>query len=334
MSNPKPTKLSTMEEISDMRKGCVNKILDDDYGAGDVVSVAYKVKGDSSEGENFMKLNGSLKMSSPDDDIEFKWTDNVEMRTVLSGYSMKGKIKNGRFLEHYDLGVKDWTVNLRGKEETMWFNPYFRWGASTSLTNIAFSVGLASYLCKHVDSRNQINYNPLDNTDGNSAWSMCSRNRFTKGNFWLDSVKGFNFAKIKETQIKHLRLGWSKDNLSLILQGNNIRPFLGGNPIKDSLSLGAVWKHASIGAMVARFKHFMNGKPLAFEFGMLRRVNDKVTVKGKVDQDWNLNVFGSLKCCDSITSELSVMTNLLNSGKVTGLMDLPFKVGLKVKVNK
>lgn len=330
----KPAKLSTMEELTDTSKTCVDKILDDDWNARDSIDMSYKLKGDSSKGENFLKLNGSFKVSSADDDLEFNWSDNIEIRTNVAGKNMKGKLKGGRFMEHYDLGMRDWKVKFKGEDKTIWMNPYFRWGATTSLTNMAFNLGLASYWCKNFDSRAQLNYNPLDKADDNSAWSICSRKRLNKGKFWMEWLGGFNMAKFKEIKMKQLRMGWNEKQWGLVLQANTIQPLMGGCPIKDSLSLGAVWRNSKIGALVARVQHFMDDRPVAFEFGMARNVNDKLRVKGKVDQDWNLNLFGSYSCCSAYTTEASLMTNLRNSEKVSGIMDLPVKLGLKVKINK
>ena len=175
----------------------------------------------------------------------------------------------------------------------------------------------------------------MNATDGNSAWSLCNRTRLNKGKFWLEYCGGFNMAKFTEITMKTLKLGWNESNWGVVLQGNTIQPFQGGCPLKDSVSLGVHYTNSSVGTLVARFKHFMDGRPLAFAFGVERKVKDCVTVKAKVDQAWNLSLNGKMSCAKTgITFEPNLMTNLADSDKVSGLMDLPVRFGLKMKMNR
>ena len=334
MSNPKPSKLSTMEELCDLRKSTVCQILDDDYSAKDSIEGSYKVKGDSSKGENFMKYNNSFNVNTEDGAFNFGYSDNFEMRTSIWGKSLKAKIKNGRFTEHYDFGMKEWNTTCRGEPKTIWLNPYFRWSGTTSMTNLGFHLGMSAYWCKNFNTRTRLNYSSMNATDGNSAWSLCNRARINKGNFWLEYCGGFNVAKFTEITMKTLKLGWNDSKWGVVLKANTIQPFQGGCPLKDSVSLGAYYTH-QLGTLVARFKHFMDGRAMAFDFGVQKKVNDKMTFKAKVDQSWNVSVNGKVSCSKmNATFEPNLMTNILDTDKVSGLMDLPVRVGMKVKMNR
>jgi hypothetical protein len=324
-----------MEELCDLRKSTVHKILDDDYTSKDSVEGSLKLVGNSEKGENFMKYNNSFNVSTSDGAFAFKYSDNVEVRTNLFGKNLKGKIKNGRFTEHWDLGLREWNTTFRGESKTVWFNPYFRWGATTSLTNVAFHLGLQTYWCPHFNERLRLNYNPVNAVDGNSAWSLCSRKRFTYGKFWADGCGGFNFGKFTEFTLKKLRMGYNESNWGVTLQANTIQPFQGGCPLKDSVSLGASYTHKSLGTLAARVKHFMDERAMAFNVGLQRKVKDCATVKLKVDQDMNLNVNAKMSCSKSgLSFEPNLMTNLTDSDKVSGVLDLPIKFGLKVKLSR
>ena len=332
--NPMPTKLSTMEELCDMQKSCVNKILDDDFNARDILEGNYKIVGDSSKGENFVKLGNSMNMKTTDGSLQFKYNDNIEVRTKFWGMAMKAKLKNGRFFEHYDFGMKQWNMRFRNQDKTFWFNPYLRYSAATNLTNFTWHLGVATQLCPNFSERVQLNYNPQDAVDGNSAWSVCSRKKLVWNKFWMNTCGGFNMAKFMEASMRNLRIGWNESNWALVMEANNVMPFAGGFPVKDSLSFGACWNQKGVGSVVGRVKHFMDDRPMGFEFGFAKKVNDKVNVKAKVDQDWNMNLFGKVDMCNKTTLETSLMTNLADSEKVCGLFDLPVKVGFKVKMNK
>lgn len=334
MSLKQPTKRSTMEEICDLRKSCVNKILEDDFGARDSMEGSLKMKGDSSKGENFIKYNSNLGVKTSDGSFAFKYSDNVEFRTHFMNLAVKAKLKNGRFFEHYDFGFKSWTKKWGDQEKTIWKNPYFRWGATTSLTNLAFSLGFAAYWCEHFNNRTQLNYNSLDAVDGNSAWSLCSRKQFSKGNFWLDYCGRINLGNFKNATIKTLRMGWNEAKWGLVAQANTVQMFNGGCPVKDSISVGACWMQKGIGTLAGKVKHFMDDRPMGFEVGFLRKVNDKITMKGKIDQDMNFNVHGKIDCCKNTTVETTLSTNLSDSEKISGIYDLPFNVGLKIKMNR
>ena len=333
LDNPRPLKLSTQEELCDLRKSCVEKVLDDDYNPRDSLDASIKVKG-SHPDETFLKVNTSLAARTADGSMEFKHSDNLEFRANMFGLNMKGKVKGNKFLEHYDLGLKQWNVNCRGTERTLWFNPYFRWSSSTSLTNMGFNLGAVSYWCKHMTTRTQLNYNPTSAVEGKSAWSVCSRKQLTKGKFWMDYCGGFNLAALRDISMKKLRMGWNEQNWGLTMQLNKVSPFKGGCPVKDSVWVGGVWRNASLGALVGRVKYFLDDRPMGCEVGLQRKMNDKLTIKGKVDCDWNLNLMAKFSCCKSVTWETSLMSNLVDSEKVTGLFDLPLKVGLKMKINK
>jgi hypothetical protein len=324
-----------MEELCDLKKTTVCRILDDDYSAKDSVEGSYKLKGDSSKGENFIKYNNSCSVSSEDGAFTFGYNDNIEIRTNMFNKNLKAKLKGGRFTEHWDLGIKEWNTTWRGEPQTVWLNPYFRWGGTTSLTNLGFHIGLATYMCKYANSRCQLNYNSMDATDGNSAWSMCKRTRLNKGNFWMEYCGGFNLAKFTEITMKTLKFGYNDKNWGVVVQGNTIQPFQGGCPLKDSVSFGAHYTNSSVGTLVARFKHFMDGRALAFDFGIERKIKDCMTFKAKVDQAWTLSLNGKMNCSKTgMTFEPNLMTNLADSDKVSGLMDLPVRFGLKVKMNK
>ena len=329
-----PSKISTMEELCDMRKSCVNKILDDDFNGRDIIEGNYKLVGDNSKGENFVKLGHSMRMKTTDGSLQFKYEDNVEVRTSFWGMNMKAKLKNGRFFEHYDWGFKRWDTTCRGQDKTLWFNPYFRYSAMTNLTNFTWHLGVFAQWCKNFNERVQLNYNPQDAVDGNSAWSICSRKRLTWNKFWMDTCGGANLAKLKEVSLRKVRLGWNESNWALVMQANNVQPFTGGCPVKDSLSVGACWNQKGMGTVTGRVHHFMDERPVGFEFGFAKKVNDKLNVKAKVDQDWNMDLFGKVDLCSKTSLETSLMTNLADTDKVIGLFDLPVKVGLKLKMNK
>jgi hypothetical protein len=72
-----------MEELCNLRKSTVHKILDDDYSAKDNLEASFKLVGDSSKGENFMKYNTINNVSTPDGAFAFKYSDNFEVRTNL-----------------------------------------------------------------------------------------------------------------------------------------------------------------------------------------------------------------------------------------------------------
>jgi hypothetical protein len=323
-----------MEEICDLRKSCVNMILDDDFNANDLLESTLKMKGNNAKGENFAKMGANFKMTSPEGNLTFDPSTSIEMRLPFWKFNMKCKLKNGRFFEHYDMGFKK-CEKQRGEETvTTWHNPYFRWSATTSLTNWAFNLGMASYFCKGFNKRTQLNYDPSKAVDGNSAWSICSRKRFSRGKFWGEGCGGVNLGNLSGHTIKKLRLGWNESNWALVMQLNNIQMFAGGCPLKDSVSLGGCWKQANVGTFVGRIHHFMNDRPSGFEFGFLRKINDKLTVKAKVDQNWNLNMNSKFSCCKEVSVEGSLMSNLADSEKVSGLFELPVKVGLKLKMIK
>lgn len=334
LANPRPVKLSTMEELCDMRKSSVDKVLDDDYYARDRFDSSVKVKGNSAKGETFLKTNHSIATKTADGSLQFKYSDNIEFRSPMFGMNVKGKVKGDRMFEHWDMGIKEWNVNFKGTDKSIWFNPYVRWSSSTSLTNIALNLGYAAYWCKNYKERTQLNYNPLNAVEGKSAWSICSRKQFTMGNFWADGCGGVNLGALKDMSLKKLRMGWRRSKLGLTAQLNNVSLFNGGCPIKDSIWLGASWNCSRIGTMVARVKYFMDARPVGCEVGLQKVVNDKVTVKGKVDCDWNLNLMGKFQCVDGLSFETSVMANMADPQKVDGLFDLPLKLGLKAKFNR
>lgn len=329
-----PTKRSTMEEICDLRKSCVNTILDDDFNASDLLESSYKLKGNNAKGENFAKFGMNFKMTTPEGNMTFDPTSSIELRTHFWKFLMKCKLKNGRFFEHYDMGWKRCDRKYGDKTMTSWHNPYWRWSATTSLTNWAFHLGMYSHFCKGYNVRAQLNHDASKAIDGNSAWSICGRKRITKGKFWADGCANVNLGNLRGHTIKKLRMGWNESKWALVMQLNNVQIFGGGCPLKDSVSLGGCWKQDNVATFVGRVHHYMSDKPVGFEFGFLKKISDKLSLKGKVDQDWNLNVNTKFSCCKDVTIESSFMTNLHESDKVSGLFDLPVKIGAKLKMTK
>lgn len=333
-SFPRPSKRSFQEELCDLQNSCVNKILDDDYSPRDAINSTLKMTKGSPSEQTVMKYGSNFEMKTVGGNASFNYSDNFEYQGHFGKVGMKGKIKNGSFSEHYDFGFRKCDKQWGGKNMTVWYNPYMRWSGKTDFTNIGVSLGMANYWCKNFDHRVQLNYDPSKATDSESAWSLTDRKRFWKGKFWLEACGQINLASIASATLKTLRMGWNESNWKLMLVVKKLQLMTGGCPIKDSVSIGGSWNMNKIGNLAARVHHFMDDRPLGYEVGWCKKLCSAFSMKGKVDQDWNFNVHGKWDYSKDLAIEGSWMTNLADPEKVTGIYDLPFKMGLKMKLNK
>ena len=331
VSTFKPSKNSLAEKMEDMRKSCVEKILDDDFSNRDSMDGSMKITNKS--GDSYAKINCNVAVKSNDGALEYKVNDDFEVSTKLNSFKMRGKIKGGRWTEHYDFGFKKMSSSQGEMFKNFWFNPYMTWGASRALSNWEHHAGLVMYPCANFSLRTQVNHDPSSAVDDNGAWSVCNKMRLDKDKFWMDWLCHVNMQNIKNCMIKSIRLGWNEDKWSMTAQANKLN-FCQGSSLMDSMSLGFAWRCKKIGSMVGRFTHFMDDRPWNMEVGVQKKVCDKVTVKGKLDNQFNFTALCVSKCNDWMTVNTGFTTNLADSEKVTGIMDLPLKFGMKWKINK
>lgn len=324
------TKNSLSEEIGDLRKSSVHKVLDDDYESKNSMTTAMKMTSKCKTA--YVKINCLCPVNTKDGAFNINMTENMEMKMKMWGLDVKGKLKGNRFFEHYDLGIYNKKVTLGDKKCSLWVNPYFRWGASRTFANPTFNFGSLISWCSAFSTRLQLNCDSKNASDDHSAWSLSHKVQWTHKNFWLDWMYTFNFAHAKQVDSRAIRGGWSDKTWSVNGEVNkkgheNTRAI-------DNFSLGVAYDGGSVGTFAARLKNHMDGKAMEFHVGASKKINDKTSAKLRLDNKTNVDLWGTYRIGDGHTFTGTLSSNLKDSDQVEGLFDLPVKYGIKYKIDK
>lgn len=324
------TKNSLSEEMGDLTKSSVHKVLDDDYESKNSMNSAMKMTSKCKTA--YMKMNVLCPMNTKDGALNMNCTDNMEVKLRMWGLDMKGKLKGNRWFEHYDFGIYNKKITLSDKKCSLWINPYFRWGASRTLANPVFNFGSLISWCSAFSTRVQLNCDSKNASDEYSAWSLSHKLQWTHKNFWLDWLYTFNFAHPKQVDSRTIRGGWSDKTWSVNGEVNK----LGYENTRaiDDFSLGVAYDGGSVGTFAARIKNNMEENTMQCSVGASRKINDKTSAKLRVDSKTNADLWGTYKIGDGHTFTGTLSTNFKESEKVEGVFDYPVKFGVKYKIDK
>lgn len=329
MTDPKLCSLKS--EMWDMKKAPINNLLGDDWNATNSGSGSFKVT--STSPGNWLKYNSKMQINTQDNSPTFKYSDNVQMAARLFGFNMKAQVKGGSWYEHYALWNKSFAAPWN-QEKNIDLHSYARWGAKTSLQEWGFTKGWIMRWCPNGISRGQVSYKPSAAAEGVSAWSAEGRHLVTWNNIWVNIAYGVNFNNVMNSIKRDFRVGYDLPDvgLSFYLQGQKDNEDKDA-PFFESKTLGVSYKKCKW-LLGAWWKSYTDGQASDIEVGVARDLCPRSSLKGKVDNQGNLNLFSRMKVCDGVKSELSLSTNVLDPGSVSGLYDLPLNFGLKVKMDK
>ena len=329
MTDPKLCSLKS--EMWDMEKAPVNRLLGDDWNATNSMGGSIKVA--SVSPGNWLKYNSKLAVETPDGSVTHKYSDNVQMGLRLWGLGAKAQVKGGRFYEHYALLNRSFAAPWN-KAKNIDVHSYARWGATTAMQKWVYTKGWAVRWCENATSRFQVNYNPSSAAEGVSAWSGNARHYMNWNNLWVNLAYAVNASNLWNSVKRDFRVGYNVPDvgLSFYLQGQKDNedkdaPFfesrtLGFSYQKCKWDLGAWWTS------------YTDGQASRMEAGVGRQLCPRSSVKGKVDNNGNLNLFTRVKAMDGVKAELSLATNVCDPGSVGGLYDLPVNFGIKLKIDK
>ena len=324
-------KCSFDQDISHLNKSETTKLIDDDYFGKDTLHSSLKIK--SKIDGTYFKMNNALKFETNDGDLKASLVQDWE--AVLRQWSswIKMKTKNGRWSSQRDFGKLKVEVPCRGKTHNIFLNPYWKFGATTSMSNWVFSLGGVAHWWDQAWSRIQLNHDSRDAVDEKSAFSLKCREDFKYGKFWSSCLYNTNVKSLFRPDVFDVRMGWNEGSWGLMTQFNRLLADY-TYPFCDSVTLGGYYKNDKIGTTGFKAKKCFDGRPVHVEAAIKRNVNDKLTVKAKVDNSFNWNLFSNYRICSHYNIQFSLMGNLQDSDKVNGLYELPIKFGFKGKMLK